>query len=302
MALTILDQTKVATLLSAMWKKHLKTNLDPANNDRADGINHNGVGLCGGLTDSIDNTAIFDMHNKNYSPTQKLAASSVVDNRNGLVNSTSVTLSYQFTNTVSTTRSVSSVVKAGMTFDFKAKGDIFGFGVEASTHFAVDYTYTSSDATTSTQARAQTVTQQVAVDVPANKVYKAVLIAHAQQVDVPYRVNITVSGITETWFEEPVRDHYNWKMDIGPAFGHAGDPQYALAANGKGVVMGVGGVLTAQQTTDFVVQIWDITAEYSPTPAFKSLKTPAQRLIASPQQTLLPEGAILVSSTPIDIT
>lgn len=303
MSLTILDQNQIASTLSDMWKKHLGTDKDPANGQwYTDGANHDGVGLYGGLTDTIDQSATFDEANKKFTPTQRLAASSVVDNRNGLVGNTTVTLSYQYTDSVSTTHTVSNSVKVGIGLEFKAKAEIFGIGGEATTKFSLDYTYTSSDASSSTQTRSQTVSQNVAVNVPAGKVYKAVLVGSSQQLDIPYTVNVRVSGTTETWFEDRVNDHYNWLMDIGSAFGLAGNPLYTNAGNGQGVAVAMKGTLTAQQSTDFSVEIWDVTAQYakvSNSPLGSLAAAIAQRAAVSPNQKLMPANAILISSTPV---
>jgi hypothetical protein len=304
LALTILDQNKVGSVLTAMWKKHLGTSKDPANGKwYTDGANHDGRGLYGGLTDIIDQNATFDEANKKYTPTQRLAASSVVDNRNGLVGNTTVTLAYQYTDTVSTTHTTSNSVKVGVGVDFKAKAEIFGIGGEATTKFSLDYTYTSTDASTSTQTRSQTVTQNVAVNVPAGKVYKAVLVATSQQLDIPYKVNVRVSGITETWFEDRVNGHYNWMMDIGSAFAFAGDPSYQSAGNGQGIAVAMSGTLTAQQSTDFVVEIWDITSQYNKAAnsALENLAAAVgQRAAAPANDSLMPPGAILISRTPVN--
>lgn len=297
MALTILDQNSIASLLTAMWKKELNTGEDPSNSGRwnTNGANNDGVGLYGGLTDSIDSAPTFDLANKNYSPTQRLAASSTVDNRNGLAGSTSVTLSYSYANSVSTTHTVSRALKVGLGIDFKVSAEFFGVGTDVTTKFSIDYTYSSSDASSTTQTRTQTVSQQVQVNPPTGKVYKAVLVGSAQQIDVPYHLNVHVSGRTETWFENRVNGHYNWAIDIGTAFSIAGNPQYMRdSATGQGLVTGVTGMLTAQQTTGFVVQTWDVTASTPPSHA----EMPQKFAVVRDGQ-FLPEGAILISSTPV---
>ena len=301
MALTILEQDKIKSVLTAMWKKALNTDQDPANGRWfTNGANNDGKGLYGGLTDSIDTTAIFDMANKNYSPTQRLAASSIVDNRNGLTPSASVTLSYKYADTVSTTHTTSHAVKLGFGFEFKAKAEIFGVGGEATTKFNIEYQYTSSDSKTETQTREHSISQHVPVNVPTGKVYKAVLVAAVQKIDVPYHLNVYVSGQTETWFERQVNGHYNWMLDVGSAFAIAADPQYRREGNTtKGLVTGVTGMLTAQQTADFTVQTWDVTSEFPALKASQPAAAFSQKFAVAPGESLLPEGAMLISSTPV---
>lgn len=292
MSLTILDPNAMQALLTRMWQKQLGTDEDPANGRwYTNGANDDNVGLYGGLTDTMDGNATLDEASKHYAPTQVVAAYSTVDNRNGLVGPTSVTLSYQYTNSVTTTHTVSNAVKVGFGYDFKAKAEIFGIGGESTTKFSIDYTYTSSDANSNTQTQTQTFSQTVAVNVPAGKVYKAVLVGSAQRLDIPYHLDVSVTGTTETWFEDRINGHYNWMMDIGSAFGLAGDPAYKNAGGGRGVVVGVTGMLTAQQTTDFTVQIWDVTNQAPPNVAMMRAAVPHG-------EDVLPAGAVLVSSFP----
>ena len=288
-----------------MWKKHLGTDEDPANGKwYTNGANNDGIGLYGGLTDTIDQNATFDEANKKFTPTQRLAASSVVDNRNGLVGSTTVTLSYQYTDSVSTTHTTSNSVKAGIGLEFKAKAEIFGIGGEATTKFSLDYTYTSTNSSSSTQTRSQTVSQNVAVNVPAGKVYKAVLVASSQQLDIPYTVSVRVSGSTETWFEDRINGHYNWFMDIGSAFALAANPLFSNAGNGQGSAVAMSGTLTAQQSTDFSVEIWDVTAQFTKvgnSPLESLAAAVGQRAAAPGNETLRPPNAVLINRTPIAI-
>jgi hypothetical protein len=87
-----------------------------------------------------------------------------------------------------------------------------------------------------------------------------VLRASAQQLVVPYKAIVYVSGMTETWFEDRINGHYNWMMDAGSTFnlinqyGSAGGDSHAYGrdpSSGRGTVTLTGSV-TAQQTSAFV--------------------------------------------------
>lgn len=138
MALTILDVDAMKTLLTEMWKKNLNTSEDPANGQwYTNGPNGDHVGLYGGLTDSVNGAVRFDLNRKHYSPTEGIVASSTVDNRNGLVSTTTVNLSSAYTDSVSTTNTYSHAIKEGFAFEVKAKGTLFGIGSEVTTKFNI---------------------------------------------------------------------------------------------------------------------------------------------------------------------
>lgn len=282
MSLTILDPYRLTALLTGMWQKRLGTDEDPANGKWfTNGANGNSVGLYGGLTDSMASNAVLDVRNQQYRSRQIVAAASVVDNRNGQAPKSSPTLTYTYEDEVSMDLSKSDAVLRGAPVSFTAKTELCGDGGDASTKMSIDYSYSSTDESSRTQKRSQSVTQQVEVVVPDGKVYKAVLLASEQWFEVPCALNVYVTGTTETWFEDRVNDHFNWTMDIGSAFALAGDPLYRQdPQTGKGFSPAVGGILKGQQTTDFVVQIWDVTG---------------------PVDAPVPERGAVVSTTPLGV-
>ena len=62
------------------------------------------------------------------------------------------------------------------------------------------------------------------------------------------------------------------------------------------------GTLTAQQSTDFSVEIWDVTAQYTNvgnSPLGNLAAAIAQRAAAPANETLLAPNAIVISRTPV---
>jgi|HubBroStandDraft_1064217.scaffolds.fasta_scaffold173246_2 hypothetical protein len=305
MSLTILNENAIRDLLTSMWKKALNTNQDPANGKNyTSGPNGSG-GLYGGLTDTIDNKAVLDETNKLYTPSEVLGTSELVNNINGLQKHSTVTLTAQATNSVSATQEQSNSVHVGAGVDFKVNAEIF----ELTTKFSIDYTYTASDSRTWSKTNTATASAAVDVDPPTGKVYKAVLVGKSRQVDIPYKVFVTVRGTTSTWFESRVKapgdseGHYNFNKSIGDAFATAGDPNY-LANGDDGRVVAASGVLTAQQISDFEAQIWDVTTQYTAPhgvalPAAAQTGSAGQKLVASTTESGLPDGAVLISRIPV---
>jgi hypothetical protein len=293
-----------------MWKKYLQAHGMPTEFKE---LNPWGTdAMCGDLSDSVETIAILDESAKKFLPTQTLAASSTVDNRNGLVGNTTVTLTYQYTDTVSTTHTVSHSVKTGVAFEYKVSTSIFGIRGDATTKFSFDYTFTSTDSSTKTESTTRTMTQQVAVNVPLGKVYKAVLLGNVQSLDIPFRANIRVSGGTGLNVIDPSTGgtFMTAHQGVGLLFSGYGDPQYIEAPFVKdqpnrdymnGFVIGVAGKISATHATEFHVQIWDITSRVRPPiaspggPAGASL---TDRIVALPGDSLMPKGAKLVSSSP----
>jgi Clostridium epsilon toxin ETX/Bacillus mosquitocidal toxin MTX2 len=267
MALNSLDLSIVGPFIGSAWQRQLNTSEDPANGRwYFDGANHDGIGLYGGLSDAVPTGLVFNDNSMTYVPHQIMAASSIVDNRNGLVPQSTVQLSYSYTNSSTTSTTMTHSVKVGLGLDIKAKADFIIAGAEATVKMSVDYTFSYSSTTSETKSDTITVSQSVPVTVPTGKVYKAVLAATSQSLRVPYTATIVVTGKSETWFEDRINGHYNWMADAGTVWGWinqyrtAGDDSalYHNLGGGQGGVS-VSGVLDASQVANFQVQVYDIT-------------------------------------------
>ena len=82
--------------------------------------------------------------------------------------------------------------------------------------------------------------------------------------EIQYSVLISVSGNTETWFDKPIKGHYNWIMSASEAFEKiceqklAGDDSSSFSK--KGVIQA--GTVRVKHVTDFRVEVDDITDNY----------------------------------------
>lgn len=265
MALQFLDKATIGSYLTAMWKKDLGTGEDAANGKwYENGANNDGIGLYGGLTDNAATQLQFDDSSKQYTPSAIVCNTATLDNLNGLAPQTTVQLTYSYSNSSSTTHSTTDSIKVGVGVDIKASATIFGIGADVTTKFSFDYTHSWGTSTTETVSQTFNFSQSVPVTVPEGKVYQVVLTAMSQTLVVPYTATIKVSGTTETWFEDRINGHYNWMMDAGTAFANIG--QWGLAGTQSPSYSSAGvsqkGTVTAQQTTQFVAKVYDITATY----------------------------------------
>lgn len=263
MALQFLDKSTIGSYLSAMWQKDLNTGEDPANGQwYENGANGDGIGLYGGLTDNAATQLQFDESSKQYIPQAVVCDSATLDNTNGLAPNSTVQLSYQYSNSSSTTHSTTDSIKVGIGVDIKASATFFGVGVDVTTKFSFDYTHAWGTSTTETESNTYTFSQSVPITVPTGKVYQVVLTAMSQKLIIPYTATVAISGSTETWFEDRINGHYNWNMDGGSAFQLIG--QWGLAGTNSPSYSSAGvtqnGTVTAQQTTQFVAKVYDITA------------------------------------------
>jgi hypothetical protein len=298
MTLNSLDIGSIGPYIGAAWQKQLSTSEDPANGQwYFNGANGDGIGLYGGLSDAVPAGLVFNENSMTYVPTQIMATSNIVDNRNGLAPQSTVQLSYSYTNSSTTSSTITHSVKVGLGLDIKAKADFIIAGAEATVKMSVDYTFSYSSTTSETKSDTVTVSQSIPVTVPTGKVYKAVLAATSQSLRVPYTATIMVTGTSETWFEDRINGHYNWSADAGTVWGWinqyqtAGDDSvlYQNLGGGRGGVT-VSGVLDASQVANFQVQVFDITGAPG-----QNLKRAMDSGIAATGvgESLVPEGTLI---------
>lgn len=264
MSLKYLNSSAIGAALTCAWQHDLGTGEDPANGHwYTNGANGDGIGLYGGLTDSIPSQIQLLTNDAVYQPQTILAATGTVDNTNGLNSSANVTLSYSYSDSQSSTHSMTESVSTGAEFSVSVNEGVATAGAK----FNINFTFSSTQATTTTIGETNSFSQTVPITVPPGKVYQAVLTAVTQKITIPYTVTINVNGPTETWFEDRVNGHYNYSVDAGTAFawinqyGCAGGDSIAYSgANGVGTVT-INGSVTASQTVNFSATVVDITGQ-----------------------------------------
>jgi len=269
MALQFFDRRLVGAWIVDAWQQHFNTEMDPADGQWfTNGPGNNG-GLYGKLTDTLASELAFDDSKRVFTPNQVAAATGIADNRNGLTPEQTVTLTYAYQDSTSSTHSTTNSVKVGVGYDVKVKADFFGTGAEATTKFSTEYTYSWTDATTTANSETKTFQQQIPVKaIPKGKVYEVVLMCNKDQLKIPYHANIYLSGTSSACFANPVNGEKIWTVDAGTLcewinqFGSAGDESYKYGRDPNNPRQGIcflQGNLTATQTANFLARTFDIT-------------------------------------------
>src|SRR5215213_2323702 len=240
MPLNSLDVSKVSAHVADAWKKRLKTSADPANGRwYTKGATGSNIGLYGGLNDTLPNGLDFDQNALTYLPKTLVAGmSGRVDNRNGLNPHTTVSLTYKYASSSSTSHSFTNSLKVGIGTDIKGKADFIFVAGEVTLKFSAEYAFTYAHTRSETKGEERTWTGTVPVNPPEGKVYQAVLAASVQEIQVPYTAKLVVSGQTETWFENRINGLYNWRASAGDMFGWIN--QYGTAGSESALYRNLG--------------------------------------------------------------
>jgi hypothetical protein len=277
MALTFLDPNTIGAALSCAWRTQLDTSESPSNDGKWDtkGANGDDIGLYGGLTDSVPTALTFDMNAAQVTTSEVIADSVDVndlDGKNDQYNS--VTLTYQYTTSTSSTHTVTDSITAGTKFTIQVSQVLTKEDIE----FSLSFTWTSSESETNATTQSQVESTTVNVYAQPGTVLRAAITGTVQQITIPYTCIVKVTGTTETWFNSQVKDpqtgekHYNYSTDAGTAFGWinkdkcagADSSDYSDGGSGTGFVT-MTGTVTMIQTVNFSTSVTDVTSDYTNT-------------------------------------
>jgi hypothetical protein len=266
MPLQGLDKKIMRQYLTAFWKKELNTGQDPSNKGKwLEKGAQGGGGLYGALRDTFSKEVEFDESGKKLIPELvTLCTDTFVNLHLPYKLHATARLSHTFQNSVTSSHSTTDSVKTGLEYEFKT-----GFLVaESKMKVSFEFSHSWTSGVAKTESKSFTVDEAVDLDVPPGRVYKVVLEGKSLKLSIPYRAFIYVDGYTETWFEDRVKGHYNYRQTIGGVFqkiaewGLAGkDSKYFSREGNRGVITQEGAV-NAQHTSDLEVHVYDITASY----------------------------------------
>lgn len=266
MAISILNKTTLRHILINMWRSFANTNQHPANGQWYTTDPDNTGGLYGALSDSrpASKDISFNSDHAVYHPASIIVRTATIDNRNGLNSSPhSITLEHTYTKSLSHTHTVTEAVSKGAEFSVEANHQV----VKAGAKFNINFTFSSTDTSTNTKTETVTFSQSVPVSVPEGKVYKVVLTAEVQNIEIPYTVPVKVSGATHAWWEDPINPRgYHWSLSAREAFDlireyNSADPEsaaYQVTEDGEGMVV-LPGVVKASQVANFAAAVYDVT-------------------------------------------
>jgi hypothetical protein len=274
MSLQYLDKRIIGAIIVDAWQKHLNTEKDPADGQWfTNGPNNNG-GLYGQLTDKLASELVFLQNENVFTPHKIAAATGIVDNRNGLTPKSTVTLTYSYSDTATTTHSTTDALKLGYAVDIKAKAEFLGSGGEVTTKISTEYSFSWSKTKSDSKTETKTFSQSVPVEnVPAGKVYQVTLLCDKTDLKAPFLADVHLSGQSTANFASPVNGQKIWSVDANTLcelinkFQSAGDESSKYCRdpnNPKQGLIRLRGELTATQTANFTAMTHDITDTYRP--------------------------------------
>lgn len=272
MPLQYTDRRIIGVAIADAWQNHLQTEMDPADGRWfANGPGNNG-GLYGSLVDTLATELVFDENRPTINRTKVIGTSGVADNRNGRTPKQVVTLSYTFQDSVTTSHSSSDVVKIGAALEMKAGFNIKAVKAEVAVKASIEYSHSWTSTTSVTKSESQTFTQSIPVDVPAGRVYEVVLLADKENIQIPYKANVYLSGQTAACFSSPVNGQKIWTADAGTLcewiakYKSAGDESHRYSRDsvdqGRGCIS-IEGVLKVTRTVKFIARTSDITETFT---------------------------------------
>ena len=139
MSIQILNVNELQSALQKMWQQDLVTSEDPANGQwYTSGANGDSIGLYGELTDTAPSQLTFNTAAQVFLPSQITCSTAIMDNRNGINPSGSVTLSYTYTNGSSYTQTTTSSINTTTSVGFQVSASFEGVGASASANFSVN--------------------------------------------------------------------------------------------------------------------------------------------------------------------
>src|SRR5215212_10304705 len=177
MSVQFLDKRIVGAYIVDAWQNHFETEQDPADGQWfTNGPGNNG-GLYGQLTDALASELVFLENENVFTPHKIAAATGTADNRNGLTPEQTITLTYSYQDSTSTTHSTTNALKVGMGVDIKADATFLGTGGGVTTKFSTEYSFSWTDATTAAKSETRTFQQSVPVrGIPKGRVYRVTLL------------------------------------------------------------------------------------------------------------------------------
>jgi hypothetical protein len=237
----------------------------------------------GGLTDQLITDLSFSPDQQEFNQTREIAASTTLDNRQGLLDNTPATQTLEWTiaNTSTATHQTSSSIKSGITDKLTFKGKV-GSSVEISneTTINIEYQYSWTD----TLSNSLTDTKKFAISIPfkapTGKVIKLIVMADTLKLSIPYSAQILLSGQSDANFSKPVQGSTSFSANAGTLcswikkYGSAKNDGLSFDVDHSDPSRGIAamtGTLSAKQSVNFTVVAVDITSSYSSDPTSQSL-------------------------------
>jgi len=278
MALQYLESSVISAYLMDAWQNHLGTETDPAGGNWFRNGPNNSPGLFGGLTETLVTDLVFSAPTDPVNTRKEVALSTMLDNRDGLLNDSPATqtLNWTITNSSTATHATSNSVKTGISEKLTFKGKWGVIEVTSETTISFEYTYSWSDSTANTQTDTKSFISTISLKVPAGKAYQLFVVADRSAMNIPYSAQIALTGSSETNFANPVNGKKNWSADAGTIcswikqYGSAkGDPMEFSAdpADATRGLASIHGTMRVTQAVNFRIFAVDVTASLQGDPS-----------------------------------
>jgi hypothetical protein len=282
MDLTYFDTNRLGAYIVDAWQNQLQTESDPTSGKWYINGPNNSSGLLGGLKDQLTTNLIFSPSQQNINQTQVIAASTTLDNRNGLLDDTKEAqkLTWSITNTSITTHETSNSIKTGISdkLTFNGKAGLMDFSNETTISIEYQYSWTDSNGTSLTDTKTFESTTPFKVD--TGKVVKLVVLADTIDLLIPYSAQIQLYGQSDANFNHPVQGNTFYSANAGTLcswikkYGSAQDDGLSFDVDPSDSSRGIAamtGTLCAKKSVNFTVFASDITSSYSSDPTSQSL-------------------------------
>ena len=217
MALQYLEPSVISSYLVDAWQNFLETEADPVAGKWFRNGPKNSPGLFGGLTETLVTDLAFGAPKDPVNTRKEVALSTLLDNRDGLLNDSPATqtLNWTITNSATATHATSNSVKTGIAEKITFKGKWGAVEVSSETTISFEYSYSWSDSSSNTQTDTKSFVSTIGIKVPQGKAYQLFVVADRAAMNIPYSAQIALAGTSETNFANPVKGKKNWSVDAG---------------------------------------------------------------------------------------
>lgn len=289
-----LNMDVVKGVLTNGWQRALDTDKDPANDNQWN-TNDAGNGNRGGLFGLVQETMLATQFGAAVRyPVQFVSQKRVtVPNGTDSAVTNSLNLEYTTSESVTDTSSVSTSLKTGVEISFKVSASAFGMGAEVGGKSSQEFTRTNATSNAKTTVKSEKFSNTLTVVVPPKRTYSVSVSCQEERVDLPYRSNIQLTGMSHTWFPNRVNGHFNWNQNVGGVLSHSNNLPvgWQLPGDGSVLVLGAQGMLSAQQSTNCTAVVSDVTNATN--------SNMLQSLRGSSAHHSVPAGGVLISVTPL---
>ncbi|PCJ91616.1 MAG: hypothetical protein COA50_16405 [Flavobacteriaceae bacterium] len=276
MALQFIDKKYIAAILIDVWQNYLNTEKDPTSGKYYTSGPNNSGGLYGGLTDTLADKLAYDPGKYFFSPHQKTQMNATYDNRDGKMGNPmekDVDVTFTWEDSTTTEHSKTTGITTGVTEEIALSTSFAVVEASFTTTISFEATHSWTDTETKTKSASKSINLPLPLVVPEGKAYQVVLTYNEDALTVDYLAKVFLSGTSWAYFDSPVNGKKIHSLDAGTLcklinkYGSAKNPESSYGQNSKDLKQGFiayKGKINATQNHNFVVRVFDVTANYDP--------------------------------------